>query len=361
MRARAVQLVSCALLGVLPVCAAVVPARGCEDPPPVVQPVARPAVDTGILGAGQRGVVTGFQDQVLSRSASREAAPGGAGAGFPTGRLGESWHGAYIDLQPSPWPGYKSQTSEASALASGYYNVPQSVFGGSVQAGVFGGESWVRASFRPASPSLATAAATKASNSSSLFGGYVLYSSGRDYAMNTVSVFEGTTAQTGAPFAGSSAYGTHGFVDTAVAGHVFDVSGAARSLKLDVRGGLLYSAAHGDPFSDNAGQRFRSSTGEWTASVSATLFRDIAIWGDETLRPYVKAGLKEQLGYSNKVEVSYQGAVDTYRFGQSPTLGNAEIGFDYIRSNVTVTGAVYGEMASGQSSLGGRLWAKFAF
>ena len=149
--------------------------------------------------------------------------------------------------------------------------------------------------------------------------------------------------------------------DTAVAGHVFALSEAANPLKADVRAGLLYSDARGGSFSNAIGEGLRASEQETAASLSAMLFRDIGLSGGETVRPYVKAGVKEQLAYSNKVEDSLNGKLTTYSFGQSGTFGAAEIGFDYAFSNVTVTGAVYGETAADQSSLGGRLGAKFAF
>ncbi len=358
MRARVVRPVLHALLWAFPVCVTAVPATGCEAVPGVAQP----PDSIGSLGPSQKGVVKDFQDQVLSRSVPQEGAPPIASAGFPTGRLGETWHAPYVSLQPTPWPSYKSQSTEELVLASGSYNFPRRVFGGSLQAGAFGGESWVRTAYKPAFSSSATLPGVKASNNSNLAGGYILYGFGSNYAMDTVSVFEGTTGLTGEAFpAGSSSYGTHGFVNTAVAGHVFDLNGMVRSLKMDLRGGLLYSDAYGDPFADGAGRLYRQGTEEWTASFFATVFRDFALTSGETVRPYVKAGLKEQLSYSNKVEESFQGVSTTYRFGQSPTLGGAEIGFDYIRAGVTVSGAVYGEVASDQSSLGGPLGAKLAF
>jgi hypothetical protein len=351
MRAHAVQPV---LLWAMSLCMAAVPAKACDTLPQVVQP----PDSIGPLGISQKGVLSDFQDQVLSRSVSQAVVPAGAATGFPTGRLGQTWHAPYVSLQPTPWPSYESRSAEGSVLASGSYNFPRRISGGSLQAGIFGGESWVRTTYNPAS----TVPGAKASNNSYLAGGYVLYGSGSNYVMNTVSIFEGTTGLTGEVFtAGSSSYGTHGFVDTVVAGHVFSLNGMFRPLNLDVRGGLLYSDAQGDAYADGAGRIYRQGTEEWTASLSATLFRDFAIWGGDTVRPYVKTGLKEQLSYLNKVEETFQGVSTSYRFGQSPTLGGAEIGFDYIRAGVTVSGAVFGEVASDQRALGGRLGAKIAF
>ncbi len=359
MRARAVQPMLHPLFWAFPFCFTLAPANGCEVPPPEAP---QPPVSIGAVHASQDGVITGLQDQVLSRSISQEDEPAGAGAEFPSGRLGEAWHGAYINLQPSHWPSYNSQTAEESFLGSGFYKLPQSVFGGGMQVGAFGGEDLLRTSYRLSSPSPGTLLGTNASSHSYIFGGYILYNFNKYYLMNTISIFDGTIEQTGSAFAnGSSSFGAHGFVNTAVAGHVFDLNGTARSLQMDVRGGLLYSNAYGDPFSDRDGQIFHSSTDEWTASLSLTLFRDLALPGDETVRPYVKAGLKEQLGYSNRLEESVEGADATYRFGQSGTLGSAEIGLDYVRSNVTFTGGLYGEAATDRSSLGGRLGAKLAF
>jgi hypothetical protein len=358
MRARAVQHVLYPLLWAFPVCAIAVPAIGCEVAHEV--PQAAPAI--GAQGANQTGVVADFQDQTLSQAVSQEGTPPGAGAGFPTSRFRETWHDAYVPLQPSHRPAYESQTAEESAMGSAFYKFPQSVLGGSIQTGAFGGESWVSASYKPSSSSPGRLPGTKQFNNSYIAGGYVLYGFGNSYAMNTVAIFEGTTDQKGTGFSGgSTSFGTHGFANTAVAGHVFDLAGVSTPLKVDVRGGLLYSNARGDSFSNAIEEVFRPSTEEWTASLSAMLFRDLALSGGETVRPYFKAGLREQLAYSNKVEESFRGALATYSFGQSGTLGGAEIGFDYTFSNVTVTGAVYGEMATDQSSLGGRLGAKFAF
>ncbi len=248
-------------------------------------------------------------------------------------------------------------------MGSAFYKLPQSVFGGSVQTGVFGGENWVNTSYKPSSSSSpGSLSGTRQYNDSYIAGGYVLYSFGSSYVMNTVATFEGLTGQTGAGFpGGSSSYGTSGFAKTAVAGHVFNLDGTATSLKLDVRGGVLYSNAQGGSFSNEIGEVLRPGTEETDASLSAMLFRDLGLSGGEIVRPYFKAGLKEQLASSNQVEDRFEGKLTTYSFGQSGTLGSAEIGFDYSFSNVTVTGAVYGETAADQSSLGGRLGAKFAF
>ncbi len=354
MRAPADQPVLHVLLWAVSLCMAAAPAKACDPLPQVT----RPPDSIGPLGTGQKGVVADFQDRVLSGSVSQAGPPAGAATGFPTGRLGQTWHAPYVSLQPTPWPGYESHSAEGSVLASGSYNFPLPVSGGSLQAGVFGGESWVRTTYNP----VAAAPGAKASNSSFLAGGYILYGSGGYYVMNTVSVFEGATGLRGDAFAaGSSSYGTHGFVDTVVAGRVFGLNGMAWPLNLDVRGGLLYSGAHGDAYADGAGRVYRQGAEEWTASLSATLFRNLPLSSGETVRPYVKAGLKEQLSYSNKVEETFQGVSTTYRFGQSPTLGGAEIGFDYIRADVTISAAVYGEAASDQSAVGGRLGAKITF
>ncbi len=247
-------------------------------------------------------------------------------------------------------------------MGSVSYKFPQSVAGGSVQTGAFGGENWVSISYKASSSSPGKFSGTRQSNNSYVAGGYVLYSFGASYAMNTVAIFDGQTGQRGTAFAGgSSSYGTHGFANTSVAGHVFNLDGTATPLKVDVRGGLLYSDAQGGSFSDAIGEVLRPSTEEWTASLSAMLFRDLTLSGGDTVRPYVKAGLKEQLAYSNTVEDSFRGKLTTYSFSQAGTFGGAEIGLDYSFSNVTVTGAVYGETAADQSSLGGRLGAKFAF
>ena len=360
MNARTVQATLYLSLWALPVCVAAVPATGCETG----QQAGQTASAAGAQGASQTGVVTDIQDQVLAQAGSREGTPAGAGAEFPTGRFKETWHDAYVSLQPSRWPTYKSQTAEELAMGSAFYRFPQSVFGGSVQAGVFGGENWVNTSYKPSSSSSSpgSLSATKQYNDSYIAGGYVLYSFGSSYVMNSVATFDGRTDQKGSGLAaGSSSYGTNGFEDTAVAGHVFNLAGAATPLKVDVRGGLLYSNAEGGSFSNAIREVFRPSTEETAASLSAMLFRDMGLSGGETVRPYVKAGLREQLDYSNKVEDTFRGVTATYSFGQSNTLGSAETGFDYAFSNVTVTGAVYGETAADQSSIGGRLGAKFAF
>ena len=88
------------------------------------------------------------------------------------------------------------------ALGSAYYKFPQSVLGGSVQTGVFGGENWVNITYKPSSSSPSGLSGTKQSNNSYVAGGYVLYGFGNNYAMNTVATFDGTTGQKGAGFAG---------------------------------------------------------------------------------------------------------------------------------------------------------------
>jgi hypothetical protein len=358
MKARTVQAALYLSLGTLPVCVTAVPARGCEVPG---QQAGQTASAAGAQGSSQSGVLKDFQDQVLSQSGSQDGTPPGGGTSFPTGRLGETWHAPYVSSRPSRWPAYKSQTVEESAMGSAFYRIPQSVFGGNLQTGAFGGENWVNTSYTPSSSS-GRSSGVKQYNSSYVAGGYVLYSFGGSYVMDSVAVFEGSTDQKGAGFAGgSSSYGTHGYANTAVAGHVFNLDRTGMPLKVDVRGGLLYSNAQGGSFSNSIEEVFRPSTEETAASFSAMLFRDVGLSGGATVRPYVKAGLKEQLAYSNKVEDSFGGALTTYSFSQSSTFGNAEIGFDYNFSNVTVTGAVYGETAADQSTLGGRLGAKFAF
>jgi hypothetical protein len=356
MRSRTVQGIACLL------CAASLlgqaqSAAGCGTEPG--QQAGQTASGTGAQDGVQKGNVTEVQDRVLSQSLSREGTPSGPGAGFPTGRLMYSWHDPYVSHPASPWPAYKSETSEQSIMGSVYYKLPQPVFGANVQAGVFGGENWVNATYKPATPAHGLLSNTKQSNLSDAGGGYVLVNFGGSYVMNTAAGFEGKMNQTGYGFAGGS-YGTNGFADTAVAGHVFALSEAADPLKLDVRAGVLYSNASGGNFSNVRGEVFRPSSEEWTGSLSVMLFRDFVAFSG-TLRPFVKAGVKEQLAYSNKVEDSFHGRVTTYDFGESGTLGAAEAGFDYTVARVTVSGAVYGEAGADQTAVGGRLGAKIAF
>jgi hypothetical protein len=90
------------------------------------------------------------------------------------------------------------------------------------------------------------------------------------------------------------------------------------------------------------------------------LFRDFEL-STGTFRPFVKASLKEQIAASNKVEDRLNGNATTYTFRETPTLAGAEAGFDYTMARVTISGAVHGEAGADQTSVGGRLGAKFAF
>jgi hypothetical protein len=330
------------------------PALACEVPG---RQAGQTASGSGAQGASQSSAVAAVQNQTLSQA--QNGMPAGPGAAFPTGQFRDTWHDAY-SAAASPWPGYKSQTSEKSAMASGYYRFQQTVFGGSLQAGVFGGENWVNTTFKPASALSGNLSGTKQSNLSSVIGGYVLYAFGANYVMNTAATFHGRMAQKGWGFTQGS-YGTSGFADTAVAGHVFELNAGATPFNVDLRGGILYSNASGGGFTNSNGEVFRPSSDNWTASVSATLYRDWALSSGVTVRPYVKAGLKEQISYSNKVTDTYHGATTTYNFHEDGALGDAEAGFDYTISSVTITGAVYAEAGADQTSLGGRLGAKIGF
>ena len=357
---RIAYLLLCASL-----CVEAQPAAACEPTPPPPPPspgeqAGQTASGTGALNGSQTGTVTDIQDQVLSRSLSHEGTPAGPGAGFPTGRMRYSWHDAYVSHPSSNWPAYKSETSEQSVIGSVYYKFPQTVFGTNVQLGIFGGENWVDTTYTPASSSRGRLSGAKQADLSDAGGGYVLVNFGNSYVMNTAAGFEGKMEQKGYGFANGS-YGTNGFADTAVAGHVFALTEAAAPLRLDVRGGVLYSNASGSGFTTAIGEVFRPSSEEWTGSLSLMLFQDLALSSGAILRPYVKAGLKEQLSYSNKVEDTLRGKTTTYNFGESGTLGTAEAGIDYTVERVTVSGSVYGEAATDQTAVGGRLGAKIAF
>jgi hypothetical protein len=340
----------------LGVCVAIMAATGAA----LAQQSAQTAAAIGAQGASQTGAVTDYQDQVLSRLLS-QGAPGDAGFEFPTGRLRETRHDSYRSLLPNHGPTYQSDTVEESLIGSAFFKFPGSVHGGNIQTGAFVGENWIGTSYKSPGPSYPMLPGTRSLNSSYLAGAYVLYSSGSSYAMNTVTIFEGTTQQWGGGLVpGSSSYDTHGVVSSTVSGHVFDLDKSRTPLRLDVRGGILYSNVRGDWFSDPSGQLLHPSTQQWIASLSAMVFQEWALSRSETLRPYIKAGLREQLSYVNKEDENLLGALDTYRFSQSGTLGTAEIGFDYAFSNVTITGALYGEKAVDQATIGGRLGAKFA-
>ncbi len=318
---------------------------------------------TGAQGASQTGAVTDFQDQLLYRLIS--PGPDGNspvfGFEFPTARLRETWHDSYPS--PQDGPTYKSFTKEESLIGSAYFKVPYNVLGGTVQFGTFLGVDELNSSYKRSSGPGAydIVPGTRTFNHSYLAGGYALYSSGSNYALNTVTIFEGRTDEKGGvDTPGTSHYNTHGFVNSTVAGHVFNLEGMSEPLKLDIRAGLLYSNAHGDAFADPAEQILRPSTQEWTGSLSAMLFEEWVRSGGETLRPYVRVGVKQQFAYSDQEDLNWgAGIVNTYHFGQSGTLGFGEAGFDYAFSNVTLTGALYGEKSADQATIGGRLGAKF--
>jgi hypothetical protein len=356
MRARAVQGIVCLALCASVCCGRSLPAAACSEPG---EQAGQTASGTGTQQETQQGAVTAVQNQALSQSMSQGGTPSGPGAGFPTGHSKYNWHDAYVSNQPTGWADYKSQSSEQSAIGSIYYKLPRSILGANIQAGVFGGENWASTVYTPATANAGRLSSTKQANLSDVEGGYVLVNFGPYYLMNTVAAFQGKMDQKG-PGLATGSYGTSGFADTVVAGHVFELPEAMAPYRLDVRGGVLYSNASGGGFTNTHGEFFRPSSEEWTASLSVMLFRDFEL-SSGTLRPYVKAGLKEHLSYTDKVEDTYHGRTIVYRYGESPTLGDVETGLDYSVSSFTFTGAVYGEAASDQVGVGGRLGAKIAF
>jgi hypothetical protein len=324
---------------------------------------------TGGLNSSQSSATTDFQNQVLSTanavSSNAQGQPNGGavfGADFPTGRLRETWHDGYDSLLSNHLPTYASQTTEASAIGSVFIAFPDAFWGGKLQLGALGGEDRLDTLFKRTPVSEPILPGTKASNTSSIAGSYAIYTSGTSYAMAMIVGFDGSTDQVGGrAIAGRSSYDTHGVVASEVAGHVFDLDRLCNMpLKFDARGGILYSRADGDSFSDPSGDILRPTVQSWTASLSGTLFSQWNLVGGETFRPYIKGELREQLAYDNKVvNLTPLLANITYRFNQADSMGVAEVGFDYAWSGVTFTGAVYGEKSSDQASVGGRLGAKF--
>ncbi len=306
----------------------------------------------GPAEGSEAGAIANFQTQILDSAIYQkgevQAQDAGQSSGdappaaFPAG-LGETWHDGYKSLLPNHEETSAFRTEEAAAFGSAFYKLPQPFLYGQLQLGVFAGYDSLHVTY--------SSTAAKSYNESFLFGGYGLYTSGSNYIMGTAAGAEGQTHD-----GGPGTYGTHGVFASLVGGHVYQLDGAA-PLKLDVRGGVSYMDASGDNFTDPAGQVSSTSANGTSGSLSATLFFEKSSTGGALFRPYIKGEVREQFSYNNTIECKT--LASTFEFGQADTTGVFEAGLDYVLPNVTFNASVYGEAASDQTTIGGKIGAKF--
>ncbi len=302
----------------------------------------------GPIAASQASAIADFQTQVLDvtvhgmgQGQNDNALPGA----FPTGRLKETWHDGYKSLLPNHDNTDAFRTAEASAFGSALYKLPGSYLSGELQVGAFVGYNEFYLKY--------DTSGAKANNEAALFGGYGLYTAGPNYIMVTTAGAEGTTHQNDGVL---TSYDTQGFFASFVGGHVHELDNAG-SLKVDVRGGVSYAGAYGNHYTNSASEMISTSFDGWTGSLSATLFSNISLSGGALCRPYIKGEIHEQFSYNNTVKDDT--ASTDFEFGQSGTVGLAEVGLDYALPSVTFNAAIYGEAASDRAAVGGRLGAKF--
>ncbi|NJM33508.1 MAG: autotransporter domain-containing protein [Rhodomicrobium sp.] len=146
-------------------------------------------------------------------------------------------------------------------------------------------------------PRLSTGSATVDSFSA---GGFGLVTDGRQYALFTVvGTYGSPETETRLILPTNAEFDTFGVTTSAMGGVVLSLGES----KLDLRGGLTYTHATADDYTDSGGAEFTDAEiQEFSGSVSARLFSVIRAT-DYTMRPFVQTGVTQRFDYENELKV----------------------------------------------------------
>lgn len=347
---------------------------------------------SGATGAAQARAVFDIENAVLDRqTAGRKggAGPGGSNekggqqggaavipGAFPTGRLRYSEHDGYDGTKSGHAPPASFDLTETSLFASVFANVPGSVFGGKMQVGAFAGVTDLDMKVGPRRHRPNEPSNGEAENTSLMSGIYVVQAWQWTYAMLTAAGAWGETsiAETRRNLSKPSKYDTYGFTSSAVVGQYMPLGKTALMGKYplfaDFRGGLSYTHNEGDRFRiySKAGalnQILKPSVTAVGGQFSTSLFTVIGHAGGAFTRPYVKANLRHDFYYDQKLDnVAFVAAArptKLFSYEKADTTIGAEIGFDHKAGQFKFSGSTYFDYSADEAAIGARLGATYQF
>jgi hypothetical protein len=335
-----------------------------------------------VLGAGADGNGSGGSNAGTSGG-------GGGGTSFiitatPSGRLRGSEHDGLKVTNPGPDnQNFGWRTHEASVFANLTKSLPGTVLGGQVKLSGFAGYNWVDLDIRNNAPAftLDPDQFGSADNGSAIFGGTALWSKNNTYALASIVGFLGQTHLNdsiddcgllgpGHPASDCELhrykFNTSGLMGTLTTGQVFKLSKATSGPLLDVRGSLSYTANYGEAFLnehfgtlDRDQQKYKFST--FAATLSTTLFTNIATQNSGLLRPYIQAYARQEMDYKNRLHfvISGGGGSGSVDYDQGHTYLGVDTGLTYTQGNMTLGAAIYYDASYDEGTLGGRLGASW--
>jgi hypothetical protein len=319
------------------------------------------------------------QKDLIGRDALGQSSGGAGGVGaFATGRLRTSDHDG-LDIQPLVNTGvvddgtrktFSYETDEASVFANVVATLPGTVLGGQLKVSGFVGYNWLSLDLKSNAVSvLDPNQFGGAENDSVIAGGTVLWALQGTYALATLVGTWGETTLTDsvddcAPVGCNLhryKYDTSGFIGTLTAGHVYALAGPTGPM-LDFRGTVSYTETDSDRFLNIHGDEFKLDFSTWTGTGGVTLFSNLSMQGNATLRPYVQAYVRQEWDYDSKLAFtqSGSGAFTLTAYDQSHLYGGVDAGLTYVLDKMTVGGAIYYEASSDEETVGGRLGASWA-
>jgi hypothetical protein len=295
----------------------------------------------------------------------------GAGAGA-SGRLRHTTHDG-LTTSPNfgpPGVSYAFDIKEASAFGQASYGLG-TVVGGAVRLSVIFGHNWLDLEAKPNSlnPLPAKGAIGSAENESFMAGGSLLWHSRQSYVSVVVLAHHGdTTLVDKFPGPGNFIrynYDTAGVISNLLVGHVFNLAGGDKGVKLDLRGGLGYIRNSGSSFDVSVPPgppvyaEFDFSAA--TASFSPMLFADIAMAGG-ILRPYVQGTVKTYFNYSNSSALyDATGLLQVFKFNEDKVFTSVELGLNFVSGSWAFGAGYTHEWSDDVKTDAGRLSAVYKF
>jgi len=184
-------------------------------------------------------------------------------------------------------------------------------------------------------------------------GAYGLVTDGRRYGLFSVTGTYGSPETSNDVVPASAEFNNFGVSASALTGILLS---AGATTKLDLRGGLTFTHATSDDYTDSASVSYTNGHMEaFSGSVSARLFSIVQADG-YNLRPFVQTGLSHRFHYENELDVDGE----TFAFDEADTSVFARAGVDFSLSDSTQAYlAVRGEASEDYESIAGQVGITF--